>query len=202
MPRPNIAYFEYHDVFEDFYPKYGVSQQMLAETWTGSFTYSLLTLVQREFGDVVWYAFSLAPEPTASRHRGAGCRVRMMRSSLLHRAMWRCFYLPRAAWRWRRFYRWYAAPASYVATLSWPFMRALLRERPDALLVQDYANGRFDLTRATGAIPARPTQCVAFGQQSGTVSVPVGEAVDESESGLAARVERRGAPSPHFVLSR
>ena len=145
MPRPNIAYFEYHDVFEDFYPKYGVSQQMLAETWTGSFTYSLLTLVQREFGDVVWYAFSLAPEPTATRHRVAGCRVRMMRSSLLHRAMWRCFYLPKAAWRWRRLYRWYATPASYVATLSWPFMRALLRERPDAVLVQDYANGRFDL---------------------------------------------------------
>lgn len=90
MPRPNIVYFEYHDVFEDFYPKYGVSQQMLAETWTGSFTYSLLTLVQREFGDVVWYACSLAPEPIASRHRDAERRVRMMRSSLLHRAMWRC----------------------------------------------------------------------------------------------------------------
>jgi glycosyltransferase involved in cell wall biosynthesis len=145
MSRQNIAYFEYHDVFEDFYPKYGVTQQAFAETWTGSFTYGLLGLVQREFGDVVWYAFSLAPQLTASRHREAGCVIRMMQSSFVHRRMWRAFYLPRAAWRWRRFYTWYATPASYVATLSWPFLRALLRERPDLLLVQDYANGRFDV---------------------------------------------------------
>ena len=59
--------------------------------------------------------------------------------------MWRAFYLPKAAWRWRRFYSWYATPASYCATLSWPFMRTLLGERPDVFLVQDYANGRFDL---------------------------------------------------------
>lgn len=145
MSRPNIAYFEYHDVFEDFYPKYGVTQQAFAETWTGSFTYGLLRLVQSEFGDVVWYAFSLAPELTTSRHREAGCLIRMMPSSIVHRAMWRAFYLPRAAWRWRRLYDWYATPASYLATLSWPFVRAVLRERPDVILVQDYANGRFDL---------------------------------------------------------
>src|SRR6185436_5182026 len=94
---------------------------------------------------VTWYAFSLDPELTVARHREAGCLVRMMRSSLVHRAMWRAFYLPRAAWRWRHLYPWYATPASYLATLSWPFMRAMLRDRPAVLLVQDYANGRFDL---------------------------------------------------------
>ena len=31
--RPHIAFFDYPDVFEDFYPHYGVTQEAFAKTW-------------------------------------------------------------------------------------------------------------------------------------------------------------------------
>jgi glycosyltransferase involved in cell wall biosynthesis len=62
--------------------------------------------------------------------------------------MWRAFYLPRAAWRWRRAYRAYATVASYVALASFRFLRVLRQDRPDVLFVASYASGRFDVLLA------------------------------------------------------
>jgi glycogen(starch) synthase len=59
--------------------------------------------------------------------------------------MWRVFYCSNMSWRWQRAYRGFATLASYVALLSWPFVRVLRRERPDFFFVQDYASGRFDV---------------------------------------------------------
>lgn len=53
--------------------------------------------------------------------------------------------MPRAAWRWRRFYPTSGTLASYIALVSRPFLRALRRDRPDFFFVQDYATGRFDM---------------------------------------------------------
>jgi len=139
-----VAFFDYPDVFEDFYPHYGVSQHTFATRWAGSGSHAILALVQREIGDVVWYEFSLAPELAEARH-ALGWTVRFLPSSTLHRAVWRAFYRPRIAWRWRAAYPAYARVASYVALLSRPFWRALERERPDVLFAQDYATGRFDV---------------------------------------------------------
>ena len=152
--RPRVAFFDYPDVFEDFYPHYGVDQKAFATRWVGSGNHAFLSLLQREVGDVVWYAFSLAPEFEEARHEVVGCRVRMLPSSWLHRRLWRAFYLPRMAWRWRGAYPVFATAASYAALASWRFVRTLRRDRPDVIFVQDYATGRYDtllvIARALG----------------------------------------------------
>jgi glycosyltransferase involved in cell wall biosynthesis len=139
-----IAFFDYPDVFEDFYPHYGIDQKVFATRWADSGNHAFLSLLQREVGDVVWYVFSLAPELSGSRHEVVGCQVKILPSSLIHRLLWRAFYLPQSSWRWRCTYPAYATVASYVALASRPFIRTLLHDRPDFLFVQDYASGRFD----------------------------------------------------------
>jgi glycosyltransferase involved in cell wall biosynthesis len=143
--RPVIAFFDYHDVFEDFYPHYGVDQWSFATRWAATGNHAFLGLLQREVGDVIWYAFSVAPELCQTRHRVIGCQIKMLPSSWMHRGLWRAFYLPRAAWRWRCAYPAYATVASYLALASSRFIRTLRRDRPDYFFVQDYATGRFDL---------------------------------------------------------
>ncbi len=143
--RPAIAFFEYADVFEDFYPRHGIGQRDFATRWHGSGNHAFLRLLQREVGDVTWWEFSVAPELREAKHAWTGATVRIVPSSSAHRGLWRLFYGSRASWRWRRLYRWYEGPASYLATLSAPFVRQLRGMRPDVLFVQDYANGRFDV---------------------------------------------------------
>jgi glycosyltransferase involved in cell wall biosynthesis len=143
--RPRIAFFDYPDVFEDFYPHYGVDQKAFATRWVGTGSHAFLSLLQREVGDVVWYAFSVAPQLDEARHEVIGCQVRILPSSWLHRRLWRAFYLPRLARCWRATYPAYAVVASYVALASAPFLRMLWRDHPDILFVQDYATGRFDV---------------------------------------------------------
>jgi glycosyltransferase involved in cell wall biosynthesis len=143
--RPLIAFFDCHDVFEDFYPHYGVDQKSFATRWADTANHAWLSLVQRHIGDVIWYMFSLAPELAEAQHEVVGCRVKFLPVSWLHRCLWRAFYLPRMAWRWRRAYRVYATVASYIALVSLPFFRTLLYDRPDCFFVQDYATGRFDV---------------------------------------------------------
>ena len=143
--RPLIAFFDYHDVFEDFYPHYGVDQESFATRWADTANHAWLSLVQRHIGDVIWYMFSLAPELEEARHEVVGCQVKFLPAPWLHRCLWRAFYLPRMAWRWRRAYRAYATVASYIALVSLPFFRTLLYDRPDCFFVQDYATGRFDV---------------------------------------------------------
>jgi glycosyltransferase involved in cell wall biosynthesis len=143
--RPLIAFFDFPDVFEDFYPHYGVDQAAFATRWADTGSHRLLALVQREIGDVVWYPFSLRPQLREARHPLVGCRVRFSRSSRLHSLLWQAFYQPRMAWRWRRAYRAYATLASYTAPLSMSFLRTLWRDRPDAFLVQDFSSGKFDV---------------------------------------------------------
>ena len=142
--RPRIAFFGYPDVFEDFYPHYGVSQQAFSTRWSGSGNHAFVSLLQREVGDVVWYESSLNPEVEPVRHE-IGCRVDIVRSSWIHRQLWSAFYRPRMAWRWRAAYPAYAVLASYAAPLSFPLLRTLRRDRPDVLFVQEYSSGRFDV---------------------------------------------------------
>jgi glycosyltransferase involved in cell wall biosynthesis len=143
--RPLIAFFDYHDVFEDFYPHYGVDQQSFATSWANTGNHAFLKLLQEKVGDVVWYAFSLRPEVQPETHQVVGCRVQFLPSSLGHRLLWRTFYQSSGAWRWQqRAYPAYALAASYVSLLSLPFLRRLRGDRPDFFFVQDYATGRFD----------------------------------------------------------
>jgi glycosyltransferase involved in cell wall biosynthesis len=143
--RPEIAFFDYHDVFEDFYPHYGVDQHSFATRWADTGSHALLASLQREVGNVVWYTFSIAPEIVEARHETIGCRIRMLPAPWLHRRLWRSFYLPRHAWRWRGAYPAYAWIASYASLFSAPLYREIRRQAPDFIVSQDYASGRFDV---------------------------------------------------------
>lgn len=143
--RPLIVFFDYPDVFEDFYPHYGVSQQDFATQWHNTANHSWLAIIQRSIGDVVWIVTSLKPELESATHSMVKCKVRFVKSSWLHRQLWKLFYLPSFSWRWRRLYRVYALVASYLAPLSWSLWRGLKRLQPDIIYVQDYCSGRFDV---------------------------------------------------------
>ncbi len=73
--RPHIAFFDYPDVFEDFYSHYGVDHQTFATRWANTSNHAFLSLIQREIGDVTWYIFSLAPKIKETRHETVGCRI-------------------------------------------------------------------------------------------------------------------------------
>jgi len=150
--RPLIAFFDYPDVFEDFYSHYGIDQRTFATTWANTGSHSFIKLIQAEIGDVIWYEFSLKPEIKEARHESVGCRVKFIRSSVFHHLLWKLFYLPKIAWRWQRFYRAYATIASYLATTSLSFFKTILKDRPDIIFVQDYASGRFDVLVLTAKL--------------------------------------------------
>jgi glycosyltransferase involved in cell wall biosynthesis len=143
--RPVIAFLGYCDVFEDFYSHYGVTQQAFTSTWDSTGGHAFAKILQRCVGDVIWYEFSLRPQLSEDIHQTVGCRVKMVRSGLAHRALWRLFYGPSFSWRYRGLYRAYATFAAYLAPLSRAFIRSIRADRPEAIFVQDYATGRFDL---------------------------------------------------------
>jgi glycosyltransferase involved in cell wall biosynthesis len=142
--RRRIAFFEFADVFEDFYPTLGVDQRGFATTWAATSNHAFVRLLQREVADVTWHELSLAPETHEAVHEVTGARVCFHRSSAPHRALWRAFYMPSNSWRWQGAYRAFALPASYLAPLSSDLVRALRRDRPDMIFSQDYSSGKFD----------------------------------------------------------
>jgi glycosyltransferase involved in cell wall biosynthesis len=142
--RPKIAFFDYPDVFEDFYPHYGVTQKDFGLDWQNTANHQWLRLIQNDIGDVTWFVNCIEPEFNETRHK-LGFKIRYICSGFLHRILWKTFYLPSFSWRWRRYYRLYALLASYLSPLSWQMWKALKEEKPDALFVQDYCSGRYDI---------------------------------------------------------
>ena len=144
--RPGIAFFDYPDVFEDFYPHYGVTQEAFAKTWHNTANHARMKIVQEEIGDVRWYALSVKPKiAEETTHDYVGCKIKFLRSSWLHRQLWNFFYSGKKNWKFRnRWYHTYATLASYFAILSWPLLKTLRKDRPDVIFSQDYCSGRFD----------------------------------------------------------
>jgi glycosyltransferase involved in cell wall biosynthesis len=207
--RPVIAFFDYPDVFEDFYPKYGVDQASFATRWTAAGNHAFVELIQREIGDVIWYSFSLQPQVAEARHEVTGCRVKILPSSWLHRQMWRAFYLPRAAWRWKRFYPAYATAASYVSLASWRFVRAMRQDRPDFFFVQDYATGRFDVLLATARLLGVPliafhtgsSPDIYLGRRAKRWSIPLADCLIASgKNELERLASDYGVPRDHLKI--
>jgi glycosyltransferase involved in cell wall biosynthesis len=157
--RPRIAFFDYPDVFEDFYPHYGITREDFATRWSATGGHAMLQVIQREFGDVIWYSTSLERE-FVDQHHAFGGRVKILPTSHAHRWLWRAFYLHAAAWRWRKYYPIYGTIASYLAVASWPLMKTLVRDRPDYFLTEDYATGRFDMLLLLSRMLGIP--CIAY----------------------------------------
>src|SRR3954452_24226739 len=105
LKRLKIAFFDYPDVFEDFYPHYGVTQQSFATTWHHTGTHAWLRIVQEEIGDVTWYVLSIKPKIKEGVNIYAGCQVNFLPSSWLHRKLWKWFYLSKNSFKWRSHYR-------------------------------------------------------------------------------------------------
>lgn len=143
--RPLIAFFGHADVFEDFYPHYGVTQQHFASRFADTGNHAFLTVLQRDIGEVLWYEMSMVPELSESRHETVGCRIRFLRASPAYRGLWRAFYRTPGAWRWFRYYKYYAPLASYLSLLSPTLWRSFASERPDVIFAQDYSSGRFEI---------------------------------------------------------
>lgn len=132
-------------MFEDFYPHYGVDQKSFATSWANTGGHALVKALEDGVAHVVWHSFSVRPEVEETQRHELGFDVRILKSPLLHRLLWRGFYEPKHAWRWRRAYPLYAILASYTGAFSRQFLKGLRDDPPDAILVQDYASGRFDL---------------------------------------------------------
>ncbi|MEY2449111.1 MAG: D-inositol-3-phosphate glycosyltransferase [Acidimicrobiaceae bacterium] len=149
--RSTIAFFDLPDVFDDFYPPYGVTPAAFATDWDGTGTHSFATALQQSVGNVSWYVFSIGADLPAGTH-ALGFRVRFLRSSWLHRQLWQWFYARPRSWRRQRWWRAYGVVASYLAPLSPTAVRAVVRDRPAAIFLQDFATGRFDLAVLAGAL--------------------------------------------------
>lgn len=146
--RPLIAFFGHADVFEDFYPHYGVTQQHFASRFADTGNHAFLTVVQRDIGDVLWYEMSTDPQLVEARHEVVGCRIRFLKASPAYRGLWNLFYMTPGAWRWRGLYPQYAPFAAYLSLLSPILWRTFSRDRPDAIFAQDYSSGRFEILLA------------------------------------------------------
>jgi glycosyltransferase involved in cell wall biosynthesis len=166
--RPLIAFFDYPDVFEDFYSHYNVDQLTFATRLDASGNHAFLSLIQREIGDVVWYVFSLNPQLNDAQHETIGCRVKFVPSSWLHHQLWKAFYLPKSAWRWRFAYPWFATVASYLAPLSLRFWGEIRRDAPDFLFLQDYSSGKYDVLSALSWILQSPLVAYHSGSTIGS----------------------------------
>jgi glycosyltransferase involved in cell wall biosynthesis len=139
-----IAFFDFPDVFEDFYPHYDVSQENFS-SWQNTGNHGWLEIVQKKLGDVIWYAPSIKPQISEAVHEKLNFTIKFVSSSILHRILWKSFYLPSFSWRWQRFYRTYALFASYLAPLSFSLLKSIYKDKPDVLFVQDYCSGKFDV---------------------------------------------------------
>jgi len=153
--RPRVAFIDFADVFEDFYPHLGIDHQAFATTWAGTGNHSFSSVIQEFVGNVTWYELSLSRFSPSERH-ALGMQVNFVRSSLIHRALWKTFYARTWSWRLRSAYRPYATASSYLAPLSVDFVRTLRRDRPDAFFVQDYSSGRFDVLVAAARLLSVP----------------------------------------------
>ncbi len=154
--RPLFACFSSADVFEDFYPLYGGGQRrLLTNRDSVGGNARFFSMLQRKFGDVISYHFSLTPEFSEARHELIGHRVKVLAAPRVYRWL-------RAAARERDSGRWQGARhkldtlASYAVHASWPFIRTLLRDRPDAFFLQNYASGRFDMLLAMARLLGVP----------------------------------------------
>ncbi len=172
--RPRIAFFDFPDVFEDFYPHYGIDQRMFGSSWAGTSNHAILRVLQDRVGDVRWYALALKAELDRPVRHALGFEVQILRSSALHRLMWQTYYGPRWSWRWRGAYRHYATPASYAAPLSRPLWRELRRRPPDVMFAQSYSSGRFDVLLVLARRLGAPLVAYhAGGSPAGYLAAPV-----------------------------
>ena len=149
--RPKVAFFGFADVFEDFYPHLGVDRHAFATRWAATGNHAFASVIQDHVGEVTWYELSLDRPLPPERHV-AGMQVDFVRSSLLHRVLWRLYYAQSWSWRLRSAYRPFATASSYLAPLSIDLVKAIRLDRPDVLFAQDYSSGRFDVLLAAARL--------------------------------------------------
>src|SRR4051794_37533997 len=101
LPRRRGAFFYHPDVFEDFYPHFGVTQESFATEWDATGSHTFVSLLQKAVADVTWVECSLDPVVASAQHTTTGARVRFAESSRLHQLLWRMFYRSHLPWHWK-----------------------------------------------------------------------------------------------------
>ena len=169
--RPRIAFFDVLEVFDDFYPSYGISRAAFATEFAATSNHAFAHALQMHVGDVTWYEGVTDPPPPPVRHR-LGFIVELVRTPTAHRALRaiadplvraggarrassrtgtrRAVRMLRGVWAPLR------AVQGYLSIASPSLWTRFRREPPDLFFVQDYANGRFDLIVFAARLLSRP----------------------------------------------
>ena len=169
--RLQIAFFDYPDVYEDFYTHYHIGQQDFATRWYNTGSHALIKVIQESIGDVTWYALSVKPEIQEEQtHDYLKAKVKFLPSSWIHRRLWQIFYNSKFSWRLRKFYKVYAVLASYSCLLSYKIYSSVKKSKPDIILVQEYSSGKFDILFLYARLFGIPIICYHAGSTAKTTS--------------------------------
>ena len=126
-------------VFEDFYPRHGVSREDYLARYDSDWICYYTRLLVRAGFELTWYLFSRAvARAETHRHAPTGARVRFLPASPLYN--WWTVRLP-----------WIHHFSLHLATLSRGFLHELRADPPELLYVQDYESGRFDVVSLLAA---------------------------------------------------
>lgn len=167
--RLRIAFFDYPDVYEDFYTHYHIDQQDFATRWYNTGSHALIKLIQESVGDVTWYALSVRPQiQDTLTHDYLKAKVKFLPSSWFHRRLWQMFYTTKWSWRLQKFYKLYAIIASYTCLLSYKIFSTVKKGRPDVILIQEYSSGKFDMLFLYAKLMGIPVICYHAGSTAKT----------------------------------
>jgi glycosyltransferase involved in cell wall biosynthesis len=140
MSAPRLAILMWPDAFEDWYGKLGVDRAAYLDGYDGEWLYGFARALGGQ-GAEVHVVHATLGRGGSGRQRGSGAHVHFVRSTPGYRA------LRHAVWghaHWERAQRlWPLAPVA--SSLSPALLRAVVRLRPDAVVIQDYESARFDL---------------------------------------------------------
>jgi glycosyltransferase involved in cell wall biosynthesis len=153
--QPTVALLAGGDRFEDYYDRIGVSIETFRTQLTGGWLFKYVDAF-RSIGvqSVLFFASAKVDEPRRFIHEPSGVPVWILPSPPLHRA------LRKARDRLRPESNSLLSVASYASTPVRTLIRAVDRERCDAILCQEYESTRFDLcvlTRRLHGLPVYAT---------------------------------------------
>src|SRR5688500_13901205 len=156
--QPTVALLAGGDRFEDYYDKIGVSIETFRSQLTGGWLFKYVDAL-RSVGvkSVLFFASDKVDAPRRFIHEPSGAPVWILPNPRLHRA------LRKVRDRLRPGTNSLLSVASYASTPVRTLIRAMDRERCDAILCQEYESTRFDLCVKTRRLHGLPVYAMFQG---------------------------------------
>src|SRR5712692_8545003 len=146
LTRMRMALSLYSEIFEDFYDNYATSKEDYLAHYADDWSFLYIRLLQPFGVDTTIYHFSRDTRRIESHvHKPSGCAVKFLPSTRLHRLLYYLCYYTYFSGEDGFLRRWLYPIISYVAPISFRFVRLLQKDRPDLILQQDYEMGKFDV---------------------------------------------------------